>query len=164
MKSRRLRVGRLHSDTCCTNTCIKYIDVPEHDSMIESLCSACDKGKCLKRCTFSSSHCGRLKPPRCVPVGLACLAWYILLHVNEIIQGCGSYLRRAPAFLVPKHISSGTNALGAANWEAPLENVCRMLLVSLRSSLETSALFYFQNKVFFPDLRRISGFHMFFFW
>lgn len=83
---------------------------------------------------------------------------YIVPHVNEI----RAYLLRAPAFLVPKHISACTNALGAANWEVSPENVRRMLLVSQRSSLETSVTFYFQNKVFSPDWRRIYGSQMYF--
>lgn len=66
-----------------------------------------------------------------MPVGLACPAPYILLHVNET----GAYLRRAPAFLVPKDISACTNALGAADREVPPKNVCRMLLLSLWSGM-----------------------------
>lgn len=80
-------------------------------AMIESLGSVCVKVKCLRKCLFSSSDCGRLKLPCYVPVGLACLAPYILLHVNET----GAYLRRAPAFLVPEDISACTDAPGAAD-------------------------------------------------
>lgn len=98
---------------------------------------------------FLSSLCGRLQSLRYVLVGLARLAISVLLHVNEIIQGCRAYLWQAPAFSRPyKHIPACTNVLGAANWEAPPESVCRMLLVSFSSSLETSVAFYSPNKVF----------------
>lgn len=92
---------------------------------------------------FLSSLCGRLQSLRYVPVGLARLAISVLLHVNEIIQGCRASLWQALAFSRPyKHIPACTNVLGAANWEAPPESVCRMLLVSFSSSLETSVAFY----------------------
>lgn len=98
---------------------------------------------------FLSSLCGRLQSLRYVPVGLARLAISVLLHVNEIIQGCRASLWQALAFSRPyKHIPACTNVLGAANWEAPPESVCRMLLVSFSSSLETSVAFYSPNKVF----------------
>lgn len=123
--------------------------------MTESLRSICDKGGLSEEMhMFSSSHCGRLKSPWYVPVGLACLTQSILLGVNEIIQGCGAYLRRAPVFLVPKHISAFTNAPVLQIEKFPLRMCAEMLLVRLRSSLETT--FYFLNKVFLPDLRRIS--------
>lgn len=104
---------------------------------------------------FLSSLCGRLQSLRYVPVGLARLAISVLLHVNEIIQGCRASLWQAPAFSRPyKHIPACTNVLGAANWEAPPESVCRMLLVSFSSSLETSVAFYSPNKVFVGFLKK----------
>lgn len=141
MKSSRLQLGWLHCD--------EYIHVCQSQSMMPWL------SLCVQ---FVTRGCICFHPPRYVPVGLACLAQYILLRGNEI----RAYLWRAPAFLVPKRISACTNALGAANWEVPPENVCRMLLASVRSSLETSVTFYFQKKVFSPDLRRISGCRMWF--
>lgn len=104
---------------------------------------------------FLSSLCGRLQSLRYVSVGLARLAISVLLHVNEIIQGCRASLWQALAFSRPyKHIPACTNVLGAANWEAPPESVCRMLLVSFSSSLETSVAFYSPNNVFVGFLKK----------